>query len=385
MRSRTIRATLPAALLLFTLHAAAAHAADIAVQVVNQRGTPQAGVYVQDLDGTKRADAYGRLVARSEPGKAISADRGRAFSGCSAPESAEGGTSVIVPDPAPAQMTIVVPQATASTPSPELTIDERWVLGKVNQERRRKDIAPLRISKALGRAADSQAQDLASKLVSFDDPCPFGANAVVVAMDAGFIPGSTLRFPINPPVREDGEGTSADDALDAFRTVDRDYGAVGIANAGDYWVLFASDTRYCAAGMPGAERCEMTNDTGDPNLPHVNLDPDAPEKPGKKPRFSVGKPKLVGNTITLKVRWLTPAAKKYGTLKVRATRVFDGEPIKLKRVTKGRAARAGIYTAQLNVRGRYDVAVSYVGDESRRWRDRRIAVGRVRVLHGLAY
>ena len=283
MRSRTIRATLPAALLLFTLHAAAAHAADIAVQVVNQRGTPQAGVYVQDLDGTKRADAYGRLVARSEPGKAISADRGRAFSGCSAPESAEGGTSVIVPDPAPAQMTIVVPQATASTPSPELTIDERWVLGKVNQERRRKDIpaaADLQGARPRRRLAGAGPRVEACLVRR---PVPLWRQSVVVAMDAGFIPGSTLRFPINPPVREDGEGTSADDALDAFRTVDRDYGAVGIANAGDYWVLFASDTRYCAAGMPGAERCEMTNDTGDPNLPHVNLDPDAPEKPGKQP------------------------------------------------------------------------------------------------------
>ena len=322
---------------------------------------------------------------RGEPGKPISADRGRAFSGCGAPESAQGGVSVVVPDPAPAQMTIVVPQAVASTPQTDLTNDERWVLGKISQDRRAKKYPVLRISTALGRAADAQARDLAAGFVTFDDPCPFGANAVVVAQDAGFLPASTLRFPINPPPREDGEGTSADDALDAYKSVDRDYDAVGIANVGEFWVLYASQTRYCTPGAYGAERCEMTNDTGDPKLPHVNLDDDAPLNPGKKPLLKVSRPRLVGNTVTLRVRWLTPAAAKHGRLRVRATRVFDGEPIKMRALRKGGNGHAGTYVARLNVRGRYDLAVSYVPDDSGRWRSRRVAAGRVRVLHGLAY
>jgi hypothetical protein len=384
VRTRTICAAFVPALVLAALPAAAT-AADISVQVVNQRGTPQGGVYVQDLEGPKRTDAYGRAVVKSEPGKAVTADRGRPFSGCAAPESAQGGVSAIVPDPAPAQMTIVVPQAVASTPTTDLTIDERWVLGKVNQERRAKKFTPLRVSTALSRAADAQARDLSSNFVAFDDPCPFGANAVVVAMDAGFLPGSTLRFPINPPPREDGEGTSADDALDAYKSLDRDYDAVGIANVGDYWVLYASQTRYCTPGTFGAERCEMTNDTGDPTLPHVDLDPDAPLNPGKKPRLRVSAPRLAGNVVTLRVRWLTPSAAKHGVLKVRATRVFDGEPIKMRATRKGANGRSGVYTARLTVRGRYDLAVSYVADDSGKWRSARITAGRVRVLSGLAY
>jgi hypothetical protein len=282
-------------------------------------------------------------------------------------------------------MKIVVPSAVRSMPLNELSIDERWVLGKVNQERKAKKYPVLRVSTALERAADAQARDLSSGFVRFDDSCPLGANAVVVAQDAGFLPGSTLRFPINPPPREDGEGTSADDALDAYRTIERDYDAVGIANVGDFWVLFASQARYCVTGAPGAERCEMTNDTGDPNLPHVDLNPDAPENPGKTPLFRVSKPRLVGNRVTMRVRWLTPAAAKHGTLRVRATRVFDGEPIKMRTIRKVRAGRTSDYTARLTVRGRYDLAVSYVADDSGTWRSRRIAVGRVRVLHGLAY
>ena len=384
MRARTLGAVFLPALALLGLPTAAP-AADIAVQVVNQWGTPQGAVYVEDVQGPKRTDAYGRVVVSAQPGGAITADRGLPFSGCAAPESAQGGVSSIVPDPPPAQMTIVVPNAVASTPTTDLTIDERWVLGQVNRLRRHNKVTPLRVSTALSRAADAQARDLAGGLVPFDDPCPFGANAVVVAMDAGFLPGATLRFPINPPEREDGEGTSADDALDAFRSVDREYGAVGIANVGAYWVLYASQMRYCIPPAPGYERCEMTNETGDPNLPHVGLDVDPPPKPGRKPRFRVSTPRLVGNTVTLRFRWLTPAAAKHGKLRVRATRVFDGEPIKMRPVRKGGAGRSGIYTAQLNVRGRYDVAVSYAADDSGRWRSRKVAAGRVRVLHGLAY
>jgi hypothetical protein len=130
----------------------------------------------------------------------------------------------------------------------------------------------------------------------------------------------------------------------------------------------------------------MTDDTGDPNLPHVSLGDDSPEPPpGKKPLFRVSAPRLVGNTVTLRVRWLTPGAAKHGQLKVRATRVFDGEPIRMTAVRAGGAGRSGKYTAQLNVRGRYDVAVSYVADDSGKWRSRRIAAGRVRVMHGLAF
>lgn len=165
-----------------------ARAEKVTVSVVNERGTPQAFAYVRDSYGWGVSDAYGRIDVESYPDDTNYVDRGHSISNISsscpysAPETEQGGVARSVPDPAPSQMQIVVPNTTGEPTAPGLTADERWLVGRLNVDRRANGAEPLYISTVLNRAADARASDYKRGL-QFGTRCPYDTVESVLLQD----------------------------------------------------------------------------------------------------------------------------------------------------------------------------------------------------------
>jgi hypothetical protein len=270
MPSARTRRSLPLAGLLAALAApligaSSAAAGQTTFHLINERGIAQYGAVVRASDGAFLAtDGAGKVTATVSSGDLLRFTRDpQPPSFCSPPEGA--GVAYTVPSPAAATATITLPNATGPSFHPELSSAERWVVGRINQLRTARGAPPLMISNTLDRAADASAHDAAGiKASSGRYPWP-PAHCDVIAQDWG--------WPTNTGVgAEDASTTSAaaalahwtDSSVRGQLTFDPSNTAVGIGDGSGAWVM---EIGSCPPG-PDVSRCELTSDTGDPNLAH---------------------------------------------------------------------------------------------------------------------
>ncbi len=246
------------ALIAVTLAAVAAFPAAASAakfQVVNDRGIAQYSYW--NLNGAQywyATDGFGVKEIAVAPGDVVRFTRTVNGPSSYPPPEGYAGQSYTVPDPVPSEVTITLPH-TGPIYHPELSDAERWVIGKANERRAERGVAPLRVSTVLTAAADSMARQSVienrwppSFLTAYqqDFGWPSGSGA---ALDAG---GSS---PTNA-IGHWTDGSVREDAL-----VRATFDAIGVAEGGGWWIAQLSTCPSAAAA-----RCGMTNDTGDPTI-----------------------------------------------------------------------------------------------------------------------
>lgn len=251
----------PLALAVLALAIAAPTAQAGDVQVVNQRGLPQAALWT-DGDGlpNRPTDDDGRITDLPA-GTRVRVTRSTSTSPCfrnqgGAPEGPDG-MAIDVPETGTA--TLVLPNATGDSFQPGSDDAERWIVGQINQRRAERGKPPVRISAILGRAADAVARAQAVRSLSFPPPfCP------VVVADWGF-PGRAAYTLVgldaggrDPRAAwahwSDGSPRETSGTLG-------DWNAVGIGNGDGAWAA------YFASCPPERDaRCELSGDQGDPTI-----------------------------------------------------------------------------------------------------------------------
>jgi uncharacterized protein YkwD len=245
------------------------NASVLTVSVVNDRGVPQAAARVSSSDGeAATTNELGVAVLSDvEGGDDLRATRypGGYPAPCDAVPEGPDGVHAIVPSPVPTQLTITVPSAGLIPYAPELSAEERGLVGLINRQREAEGRQPLYISLTLTEAAAGYAPVFPegdypiSDEVAHCSPYGFGLRMT----DAGF-----------PSAGFAGENLSRVTAARSFGVWmnspgHRDnmlhplFNAVGVGTYGSKVVL---DLSAVAPGAPGYGRARMTADTGDPNF-----------------------------------------------------------------------------------------------------------------------
>jgi uncharacterized protein YkwD len=347
-----VRAAAVLAFLTFGALAAAATAAPLTVQVVNQRGVEQAS-RVTDSSGTRSTTGHGRVMLDVEAGEHISATRG-----AMTPEGA-AGVSYTVPNPvpsAPVQLTLPsLPDAVA----PAHDANEAWMLARVNDERAALGRAPLRQSGSLNRAADVYARHLLatgqfSHLALFDPwvrvvdqgwPVPGGGGVGEVLALAPSKESALTAWKQSPGHWTLLMGPGAD--------------VTGVGVAGNRWVMTPST---CGA-TDAPERCEI-GQSGErpPAGPPAGAPPveGQPAAALKRARLRV-KVRRQGNRVFVRVRLV----EGRGVLRVAVRQ--GARRARVRAWRRGRLLRA---RAILAGGGRCKVTVRFEGGPG--WADRRL-------------
>jgi uncharacterized protein YkwD len=248
-----------------------AQAASLTVHVVNDRGTDQSGTSVLSGSSEVAKTAYNGQVTLNS----VSAGQTYRFARhpdtiaeCQPPEGATG-VAYTVPSPVPnGTVTVTVPAISFASFEPAVDDDERYLVGRINQERARLGVAPLEISTKLSSVSDAFANHLVS--TSQFDHCVSGQGGPSLrAIDAGY-PFSDAPAPAENATKgpSDPEGAFINwmnspghhDLMTSGL-----YRVIGIGHRGDLWITDFG--KPCTVSMPGYSRCQMTGDTGDPNLP----------------------------------------------------------------------------------------------------------------------
>src|SRR4051794_27417232 len=251
------------ALLALLMVAAPAAADSLTLNVVNERGTPQFTAFKVDPGGWRQSDPYGSAALDVSLGSVVSVTRDPfPPAGYDPPEGAAGVSHTVTQADLDAHtLTLTVPNATGPAYQPALSDGERWVVGKLNQDRTAHGLAPLQISTALTAAADAIAHDSALKLAangSYPFPPPYFS---VIFQDWG--------WPHNSAAGLDAPGTDPAHALAHWTDgsvreqtlLTASFTAIGIGDGGGAWVA-----QLGACPAQGSDRCQMTSDAGDANI-----------------------------------------------------------------------------------------------------------------------
>src|SRR5664279_5120200 len=120
----------------------------VSFHVVNTGGIAQwSEVWV---NGNKSAqlttDYNGNLSLAVNPGDVVSFSRDATDNACGGAPEGMSGITYTVPSAPPSQATITLPVTTGPSYQPGLSPAERWVVGKINQERAAHGAGPLTIS-----------------------------------------------------------------------------------------------------------------------------------------------------------------------------------------------------------------------------------------------
>lgn len=244
---------------------------DVKVHLLDRRGISQVA-YVAVLHNhaqqSSPVDANGDVTVNVQPGDTIIATRSLLqHSGpCMSPEGdIFHGVRYEVPPSPPASVTLTLPNATGPSFHPELSRAERGVVGRINQMRASRGLAPLHISTTLDRVADATAHD-AALIEQTHGHYPWPPKYCdAVAIDWGwpqpYTPGvSGLDAPTTSPAAALAHWT--DGSARAQQTFSKQWSAVGIGDGGGgAWILYLSSCDE--ARNPAAARCEMTSDAGD--------------------------------------------------------------------------------------------------------------------------
>jgi hypothetical protein len=252
-------------------------AASVTFHVENDRDTAQVS-YVQVEspflgNSTHVTDPYGDLTLQLNGQEDLYFTRDNnppstypEPSSCRAPEDAgDGGYYYKVPFPTPTStVPIILSHTTGDAVQPGLSGGENWVIGKLNEERQAKGMAPMHVSTTLNTAADAIAHDLAASKAAggYAFPPPF---CLVTTLDWGW-PNGNFIFEDSPSTEPyqvlahwDGtEGTSESHNLASFGVFSAANTAVGVGDGGGAWII-----EYNACPAAGADRCQMTDSRGD--------------------------------------------------------------------------------------------------------------------------
>lgn len=180
----------------------------------------------------------------------------------SCPNSLET-TAYTVPEPPPQSVTLTLPNLPLRTARPEVTPDERGLIGAVNGERAKLGRAPLRISSVLSTAADAYSDYLArtGRFGHFELCGP-----IQRAVEFGW-----PQLGVGENIYGGSGEWNARDAFLAWMESDphrvamlsADYYQLGIGGVSGRWtMMLASD---CDDGA-SASRCGTTTDQGDARL-----------------------------------------------------------------------------------------------------------------------
>jgi hypothetical protein len=294
---------------------AAAQAVNVTFTVTNQRGVLQAGTRVMNTpDGPTVAwtNPYGQVTLNVAGGQNLYFARGfrYSFEQGAAPEGA--GQLYSAPPVPPATVQIILPNANGEPADPGNSPEERWLVGKINQERAAAGRPPLYISLTLNEAGDRYANfenALGQPANHF-----WLANPAVRMFDSG--------WPVRPPSAFGGIfelGGQAGSVVDVFsdwnsnsskrtQMLDPTIGSIGVGLVGPY-----VSANFAPPCTEAADRCRMTGDTGDPYLP---ID-DGNGRGDRRTGLHFKRPTLHGKRI--RVSFSTDRAAE-GTLSVMATK-----------------------------------------------------------------
>jgi hypothetical protein len=245
--------------------------------VVNQRGTPQHAFYSTPslaLAATRHTDAQGNATLAVHPGDVLHFTRNRHVGSppnSNVPPEGADGFAYTVPNPASASVTITLPNVHAAY-HPELSAGERWIVGKLNQDRAALSppAPPLKISTTLNSAADVMARDEAV-FSRFPDPQFWVANQDWGWPGDPYADGYTIAdAPVADPAvvlaHWDGSNHSDPESAPIFHALsDPSLTLVGIGDGGGAWNI---EAMYgCPDTSPaGVAACGITTDTGDPSI-----------------------------------------------------------------------------------------------------------------------
>ena len=235
----------------------------------NERDIAQAAIFRVNGGPQQPTSPYGETADVSlAPGDTVTFTR--TYGSCPAPEG--DGLAYVVPDPAPPSVTLTLPVTTGPSYRLELNDAERWIVGQINARRASRGLAPVVVSGSLNRAADAVARDSALRAASGGGTYPFPPpHCGAIPIDWGF---PTFTF-----ASVDAPGT---DARAAFAHWSDGSARETIATLGDWNAVGVGDgdgafIAYFARCQPSFEtRCELTGDTGDPNI----VLPASPTPPG---------------------------------------------------------------------------------------------------------
>ena len=257
-----VRAVIAAVLGLLAC-AGEASAASLTLHVVNERGTPQFTAVQVDSNGWRPSDPYGSATLDVAAGSVVSVTRDPfPPANYPPPEGAAGVSHTVTQDDLSAgSLTLTVPNATGPAYQPALSDAERWVVGKLNQDRAAHGLAPMQISTTLTAAADAVAHDSAVKLAAsggYPFPPPY---FTVIFQDWGWPHNSAagLDAPTTDPAKALAHWTDGSEREQLV--LNPQITAIGIGDGGGSWVA-----QLGACPSPGSDRCGMTSDTGDPNI-----------------------------------------------------------------------------------------------------------------------
>lgn len=269
--------------------AAGGTTASITFQVEDVRGTPQwSEVQVPgqpEFAGTT-TDGFGSITRTLTVGDHIRFTRS-SNPPPSRPPPEDPYVEYTVPSSPPANVTITLPNTTGPSYLPELSDAERWVLGNVNADRVAHGVPALHVSQTLNRTADAEARDDHNQRAatgSYTFPAPY---FTVTRIDWGWPTGDSDLTVVDAPsgdpaaVLAHWNGTEGSEESLALAHALRSgaYNAIGIGDGGGVWILHLD---ACPMADPAASRCELTADTGDPNivLPPYVPGPGDPGGPG---------------------------------------------------------------------------------------------------------
>jgi Tol biopolymer transport system component len=254
-------------------NAAAGSTGTVTFHVVDGRGIPQWSE-VQLPSETSfngvTTDGFGSFTMSLSAGDIVRFNRSP-HAPSSHPPPEDPFFAYTVPNPPATNVTITVPNTTGPSYLPGLSDAERWVLGKVNADRVAHGVPALHVSQTLDRVADAEARDAHNQRAStggYTFPAP---AYTTTRIDWGWPTGNSVLTVVDAPtgdpnlVRAHWDGTegSAESAGLAHAIRANVYNAIGLADGGGVWILHLD---ACPTSDPAASRCEITADTGDPNI-----------------------------------------------------------------------------------------------------------------------
>jgi uncharacterized protein YkwD len=334
---------------------AAAQAANTTFTVVNQRGVLQAGTRVMNVpDGPTAAwtNAYGQVTLNVTGGQHLYFARGYNY-GVEGPAAAPEGSGQLysVPGVPPASAQIVLPNANGEPADPGNSPEERWLVGKINQERAAAGRAPLYISLTLNEATDRYANYM--NAVGQAGHFVF-TNPTVRMLDSGWPIRSTSMVELV------GQATSVSyfwnfhngSASSRAIMLDPSSGSVGIGSINGY-----TSINFAPPCTEAADRCQMTGDTGDPNLP---IDGD---NGGGDHRTNLvfKRPTLHGKRIRA---FLTTDRQAEGSLSVTATKRGKTKSLRVRGGQGSYSASGRLSPGSWRVCGRFDPEGNWTSDQA---------------------